>query len=145
MILEGWRDAILAGRYLAVRYDCTSTSVVHWINSLAKKVGLTGPSFSAVLQPSAEEIAALPPAAADGDEPPITKPQPSAEAAPPRDEQPRIAAVRAAAPSASVHMSLPELPPQPKPETAEAAAERERRYREIFEIPQPNPRRRWRG
>jgi len=39
MILEGWRDAILSGRYLAVRYDCSSPSVAHWIARLGRKVG----------------------------------------------------------------------------------------------------------
>ena len=38
MILEGWRDAILSGRYAAVHYDCASQSVAHWISRLAKKV-----------------------------------------------------------------------------------------------------------
>jgi hypothetical protein len=44
--------------------------VAHWINRLAKKVGLTGPTFAAVLHPGAEEIAALAPAADDPDRPP---------------------------------------------------------------------------
>jgi hypothetical protein len=39
MILEGGRDAIWSGRYLGVRYDCTSPSVAHWINRLANKSG----------------------------------------------------------------------------------------------------------
>jgi hypothetical protein len=38
----------------------------------------------------------------------------------------------------------PPPPPQPE-ESPEVAAERERRYREIFGIPEPKPRRRWRG
>jgi hypothetical protein len=145
MILEGWHDAILSGRYAGVHFHCASESVARWISRLAKKVRLTGPAFLAAAQMTAEEIAALPPAADDGGEPPMTKPQPSAQAAPPRDEQPQISAVRAASPSASVQMTLPEPSPQPMPETAEAAAERERRYREIFGIPQQKPRRRWRG
>jgi hypothetical protein len=41
MILEGWRDAVLSGRYDAVRYDCANTSVAQWINRLATKVRLT--------------------------------------------------------------------------------------------------------
>ena len=39
MILEGWRDAILTGRYAAVHYHCASPSVAHWINRLAKRSG----------------------------------------------------------------------------------------------------------
>lgn len=61
MILEGWRDAILSGRYSGVHYHCASASVAHWIRRLAKKVWLTGPAFFAAAQMSAEEIAALPP------------------------------------------------------------------------------------
>ena len=59
MILEGWRDAVWSGKYAAVRYDCASASVAHWIARLAKKVGLQRPRFTAVMQPTAEEIAAL--------------------------------------------------------------------------------------
>lgn len=47
MILEGWGDAILAGRYAAVLYDCANGSVAHWISRLAKKARLTGPTFVA--------------------------------------------------------------------------------------------------
>lgn len=144
MILEGWRDGILAGRYAGVHYHCASASVAHWISRLAKKVRLAGPAFFAAAQMSAEEIAALSPAADDGDEPPDSKPAFSAEAAQPRDEHLQIAAIRASSPPAPVQMKLPEAPPEPEPETAEAAAERERRYRETFGIPEPKPRRRWR-
>jgi hypothetical protein len=143
MILEGWRDAILSGRYLAVRYDCGSMSVAHWINRLAKKVGLTGPAFTAVLQPSAEEIAALPPAADEPDELPAPRPARSAETAPPADEQVQLAPVRAPLPPPPAPKKLPEPPPQPQHETPEAAAQRERVYREIFGIDEPD-RRRWR-
>ena len=69
MILEGWRDAIWSGKYAAVRYDCASTSVAHWIARLAKKVGLQRPRFTAVVQPTAHEIAAL--SAADAHEPTV--------------------------------------------------------------------------
>ena len=66
MILEGWREAIWSGRYTAVRYDCATASVAHWIARLAKKVWLIGPEFSAAVQKSAAEIAVLP-AVADDD------------------------------------------------------------------------------
>jgi hypothetical protein len=59
MILEGWRDAIWSGRYIAVRYDCASPSVAHWINRLARKVGLSDSAFVATVQTTPEEIAAL--------------------------------------------------------------------------------------
>lgn len=61
MILEGWRDAIWAGRYTVVRYDCASPSVAHWITRLAKKVGLTSSTFTAVVQTTAEQMPPSPP------------------------------------------------------------------------------------
>ncbi len=63
MILEGWRDALLSGRYGGVLYDCANASVAHWINRLAKKARLTGPRFVAGVQMNANEVAALRPAA----------------------------------------------------------------------------------
>jgi hypothetical protein len=39
MILDGWRDAIMAGRYAAVLYDCASVSVTLWITRLARRSG----------------------------------------------------------------------------------------------------------
>jgi len=93
---------------------------------------------------SAEEIAALTPVPNARDELPIGKPQPSAEAAQPRDERVQIAPVRAPLPSPPVQAARPKPQPEPQPETLEAAAERERRYREIFGLDEPRPRRRWR-
>lgn len=144
MILEGWRDAIWAGRYAAVRYDCASQSVAHWIARLAKKVGLAGSKFTAVVQTTAEEIAALA-AAQDVDELPVGT-QPSAEAAQPRDEPVQLAPVPTPPPPPPVHVERPE----PQPETPEEAAERKRQYRQIFGvedpfgIDEPAQRRRWR-
>ena len=60
------------------------------------------------------------------------------------DERVQIATdPRAAAPAAGAD-ELPEPPAEPEPETPEDAAERERRYREIFGLAEPRPRRRWR-
>jgi hypothetical protein len=143
MILEGWRDGILSGRYAGVHYHCASASVAHWISRLAKKVRLTGPAFVAAVQMSAEEIATLSPAADDVDELPVSKAQPSAGTAQPRDEQVQIAPVRAPLTPARVQPERAPYP-APEPETPEAAAERERRYRETFGIPEPKVRRRWR-
>jgi hypothetical protein len=56
-------------------------------------------------------------------------------------DQAQTAPVRAPAPEQA---TPPELPPAPEPETAEAAAERERRCRELFGMDEPKPRRRWR-
>ena len=54
MILEGWRDAVLSGRYAGVRYDCASASVARWISRLAKNVRLSGLDFPAAVQTTAE-------------------------------------------------------------------------------------------
>ena len=143
MILEGWHDAILSGRYTGVHYHCASASVVRWISRLAKRVRLNGPMFVAAVQMRAEEIAALSPAADDVDELPANMPQPCVEATPPRDEQ--VLAARVPTPiTAAPLCAEPGALPAPEPETPEAAAERERRYREIFGIPEPSTRRRWR-
>ena len=80
LILEAWRDAIQSGRYSDVHYHCSDASVAHWITRLAKKVGLTGPTFVAEAQLSAEEIAALPP-------PPTTSRR---QASPSRTRIPRL-------------------------------------------------------
>jgi hypothetical protein len=144
MILEGWRDGMLSGRYAGVHYHCANESVAHWIGRLATKVRLSDPAFFAAAQMSADEIAALPPAADADDELPGSKPELSTEAAQLRGEHIQIATIRASPPPAPVQMKLPEPPPEPEPETPEEAAERERRYREIFGIPKPRLRRRWR-
>jgi len=143
MILEGWRDGIMSGCYSAVHHHCANESVEHWIRRLARKVGLTGWEFAAAVQLSAEEIAALAPAADDVDELPMNEPQPSVGATPPCDEQVLAAPVPAPLTPARVQPERA-APPAPEPETPEAAAERERRYREIFGIPEPGTRRRWR-
>jgi hypothetical protein len=143
MILEGWRDGILSGRYAGVHYHCANASVAHWISRLARKVRLTGPTFFAGVQMHAEEIAALSPAADDGDDQPVGKPRLSPEAARGPDEPVQIAPVRAPLLPAPVQTERAE-PPTPEAESPEVAAERERRYREIFGIPEPKARRRWR-
>jgi hypothetical protein len=143
MILEGWRDAIWSGRYAAVRYDCASPSVAHWISRLAKKFGLTGSTFTAVVQTTAEQIAALSPAAPDN-EPAFDEARPSGESERAPGEEVQTAPVRAPAQREPEQVAPSEPLPAPEPETAEAAAERERHYREIFGMDEQKPRRRWR-
>jgi hypothetical protein len=116
MILEGWRDAIWSGRYMAVRYDCASPSVARWINRLAKKVGLAGSDFTAVVQTTAEQIAALSPAAPDDDEPAFDDARPSREPARAPDDDVRTAPVQTSAPPEPVQVAPPEPPPAPEPE-----------------------------
>jgi hypothetical protein len=144
MILEGWRDGILSGRYTGVHYHCASAPVAHWINRLAKKVRLTGVTFVAAVQMSAEEIAALPPAATEDDELPVSKAEPSGVTVEQRDEHVQIASVGAPQAQPAARMKHREPPPEPEPETPEETAERERRYREVFGIPEAQPRRLWR-
>ena len=142
-ILEGWRDAVWTERYAGVYYDCANASVAVWIKRLAKKVHLAAPALTAAVQLGADEIAALSPAAAD-DEPVLSHPQDSPKAAPTIDEAIDMPHARAAVSGAPAPPKQPEPPAVSEPETAEEAAERERRYREIFGIPEPRRRRPWR-
>jgi hypothetical protein len=141
MILEGWRNGIVSGRYSAVHYHCANEAVEHWIRPLARKVGLTGGWFAAAVQMSAEEIAALSPAA--DDKHPAEEPQPSAETIPSRNETVRTTSAPPSGPPepVSVHAEVPPEP-APEPETAEAIGA-EQLYPEIFGITEPKPRRRW--
>jgi hypothetical protein len=143
MILEGWRDTIWSGRYIAVRYDCASPSVAHWINRLAKKVGLTDSAFLATVQTTAEEITVLSPAASDAEHD-FDETNSSVECEPAPDEQAQVASAGRPTPPESAQVAPPEPRPAAEPETPEAAAERERAYREIFGIDEQKPRRRWR-
>jgi hypothetical protein len=129
-VLEGWRDAVYAGQYSAVLYDCANDSVAHWISRLAEKVRLTRSEFSVVVQARAEEIGTLAPAA-DNDVPPASSSDTDTPSAP----EVAIDPVRTPALSVRVPAVRPAEPQEPDPETPEEAAERERRYREIFGIP----------
>jgi hypothetical protein len=143
MILEGWHNGILSGRYAAVHYHCASASVAQWISRLAKRLGLTGRTFRAEVQMKAEEIATLVPAANDPDEPHSHEQLRSRDTEPPGDELVQITPARAIVPAPRPE-KLPEPAPEPYRETPEAAAARERAYREIFGLDEPERRRRWR-
>ncbi|HUY59411.1 MAG TPA: hypothetical protein VMV16_06850 [Solirubrobacteraceae bacterium] len=143
MILEGWRDAIRNGRYARVQYDCSNRSGAAHIRQLAKQVRLSASTFSAIVQPTADQITALPPAPADH-EASVSKAR-TAEVTRLHDEQTKIAAVgvpQAAAPTA-VRPPEPPPPPEPEPEATEAAAAREEFIRELLHGP-AKPQRRWR-
>ncbi len=137
MILEGWRDALWSGRYIAVRYDCASPSVAHWINRLARKVGLTDSAFMATVQTTPEEIAALSPTLRDDE--PAFNPGSAAASVPGADQETQVALVPAPAPPQPVRVAPREPPPAADVETPEATAERLRAYREIFGIEDPKP------
>jgi hypothetical protein len=139
-ILEGWRDAVYAGQYSAVLYDCANDSVAHWISRLAAKVRLTRSEFGVVIQARAEEIRTLAPAADDPDE----SLRSASDTDMPSSSKIEIEPTRTAAPAVGIPAAQAAEPPKPDLETPEEAAERERRYREIFGIPEPRPRRRWR-
>jgi hypothetical protein len=134
MILEGWRDAIHAGRYARVQYDCASPSVVHRIRELAKNIRLSDSAFSAIVQPTADQITALSPATPpDSDEPAIAH-EPVAAL----EGQVVTPAPRLIAPLAPVQELAPESPRHP----AQGIAERERLIREPREEDMPRRRRR---
>jgi len=141
MILEGWRDGIVSGRYSAVHYHCANVAVEHWIRPLARKVGLTGGWFAAAVQMSAEEIAALPPAA-DDDEPVTSEPEPQPETASPRADQVSVAPLRAPPEPTPVATRQPEPLAPPRVELFDDAAQHPL-YQEVFGT-EPKPRRRWR-
>jgi len=141
LILEGWRDAIWSGRYHAVRYDCASPSVAAWIARLACKTGLTDTQFTADVQTTAEQIAALSPAAPTN-EPPVETPEPTLKAVPANDEP--IHPQPGGAPSPKPpEPRTDESTSLPQPDTAEASPERERMYRQVLGMDE-EPRRRWR-
>jgi hypothetical protein len=137
-ILEGWRNAVYAGQYSAVLYDCANDSVAHWISRLAAKVRLTRSEFGVVIQARAEEIGTLAPAV---DDVPATSSSETDMLSSPEVE---IEPDRTSDHPVRLPAAQPAEPPKPDAETPEEAAERERRYREIFGIPEPRPRRRWR-
>ena len=139
-ILEAWRDAILSGRYSDVHYYCSDASVAHWITRLARKVGLTGPTFMAEVQMGADEIAALSPAA--DDEPMTNEPRPHPDtASAPADPVP-VAPLRAMPDPTPVATDQLEPPASPEPELPDDAAQHPL-YQEVFGT-EPKPRRRWR-
>jgi hypothetical protein len=143
MILEGWREAVWSGRYTAVRYDCATASVAHWIARLAKKVGLDRPKFAAHVQTPPEKIAALA-AAIEAEEPAGDESQLPADSVQAIDRPNEAAPVPVPSP---LHPSRPDVPvtvSAQATETAETSAERDRLYREIFGIEDEQPRRRWR-
>jgi len=139
-ILEGWRNAVYAGQYSAVLYDCANDSVARRIDRLAARVHLTRSEFGLIIQPRAEKIRTLTPAADDTDEPPASNTDTDTPSSPEVESE----HVRTPASPVRVPAVRPPEPPKPNLETPEEAAERERRYREIFGIPEPVRRRRWR-
>ena len=138
-ILEGWRDAVYASQYSAVLYDCANDSIAHWISRLAAKVRLTRSEFGVVIQARAEEIAMLAPSA-DDDVPAAIRPETDVPSSPQIEVEP----ARTPASPVRVAAAQPTEAPTPDAEMPQETAERERRYRQIFGVPEPPARRRWR-
>ncbi|MGZ4237758.1 MAG: hypothetical protein ACXVWT_16930 [Solirubrobacteraceae bacterium] len=145
LMLEGWRDAVHGGRYAGVRYDCASASVARWISRVVKTVWSTAPDLSVSVQTTTQEIATLARADAEAEGRAAGDPETTAGAARTPNGKSSIEPVDVRVSAASGPMPTAEAErPAPRPETPEEAAERERRYREIFGIPEPKRRRRWR-
>jgi hypothetical protein len=129
--LEGWRDAINAGRYECVQYDCANEPLATWIKNLGKKIGLTRPQLRSIVQMPAEKIATLT-RVDQNTEPPTPEP----EAARPQlrlVEEP--APVRPPAPARIAVEPRPPEKPEPfveEPETPEEYERRRQHYYEIF-------------
>jgi hypothetical protein len=145
MILEGWHHAVLSGRYAGVRYDCASESVARWISVLARNVWLSGRSLLVAAQMGAQEIAALPPAAAE-DEQPVGGQQPAGDIRRLGQGEAQATTVRAREPTEplSAEREITEGPLRPQRESAEDVGARKRRYQEIFGPPESEGRWRWR-
>jgi hypothetical protein len=149
--LEGWRDAINAGRYEFVQYDCATESLATWIKNLGKKVGLTQPQLQSLVQMPPEKIATLPPVELNI-EPVTPKPEPEPAAA-----RPQLRLVEPPAPSPPVREPAPYItePPRPEaerpyvlePETPEEYERRKQAYFEVFgsygSFEPEKPKRRW--
>jgi hypothetical protein len=144
MILEGWRDAIWSEQYAGIQYDCASTAAVAKIRRLAKKERLTPPTFIAAAQRTGDEIRSMTPDP-DVDEPGTVPDASSPKAVVATDGRSNERQIQVVAPPAPPPRIIEAPPPPPEPaESPEAAAERERRYREIFGIPEPKRRGLWR-
>jgi hypothetical protein len=146
--LEGWRDAINAGRYECVQYDCANEPLATWIKNLGKKIGLNRPELRSVVQMPPEKIATLSPvdqnAALPAPEPEAARPQlrlvkDPDPAPPPQKPVPITAQPR--------QREEPE-PYVEEPETPEEYERRRQHYYEIFGSydsfgPPEKPKRRW--
>jgi hypothetical protein len=142
-ILEGWQAAVDAGRYASIRYDCASASVAQRIKRLADKVWLRSPKFVAAAQLKGQEIIDLvsadrQPVAPSSPEPPLPVQLPAVSFEHHKEVDQRRPPTPRSAPVATADR------PAREPESPEAAAERERIYRQVMGIPEPKQRRRWR-
>ena len=137
-ILEGWRDAVLNGRYSAVQYDCADPSVTRWITRLAANVSLSRSSFIAVTQKNAAEIAAISPTHPNPTDRPAVQATPPAPLKPVSRQPPPRAALTPA--SEREHPAHPSPPPQV--ESSETVDEVLQRYLETEAIAEAK-RRRW--
>jgi hypothetical protein len=131
--LEGWRDAVIAGRYDFVQYDCAHEHLATWIQRLGKKINFKSPGLRCVLQTPAAKIPTLGPY-----EPP---PKPAPEPKPLTQSQ----QARESAPY--VYGREPAAKSEPEIISPEEYELRKERYRELtggYDSFEPEePRRRW--
>jgi len=139
--LDAWRASIAVGQYAQVRYVAAAASASR-LQRVARDAGLSPAHFIVTECVVADESAAVPEVfeRTAGLALPVAQVVGGSGAPSPRPDA-RLAerAVAAQAPT-----PLPERPAPPL-NAGEEAAERERRYREIFGIPEPKARRRWRS
>ena len=149
--LEGWRDAVNAGRYECVQYDCATEALATWMTKLGEKVRLRHPELRSVVQTPLEQIAVLTQVEYPAAKPVVaeatragTRPQLRLV------EDPPPPPAREAAPY--THEARPQVEPAPgpPPETPEEYEARKQRYFEVFgnygsfEPPEKPKRRRFR-
>jgi hypothetical protein len=141
MILEGWRDAIWAEQYAAVKYDCASAAAAAKIRRIAKRAQLRPPEFVAAVQRTAEETRLI------GRDPDVDEPTrtPGERGQPPQVDSEHRTAGRELqlVPAPPPAPRIGEAPPPP-PEPEESRGDAAERYRELFGLPEPKQRRRWR-
>jgi hypothetical protein len=130
--LEGWRDAINAGRYECVQYDCANEPLATWIKNLGKKIGLNRPQLRSVVQMPPDKIATLTPVDQNAEpaaaEPEAARPQLRLVEAPAPAPPPRAPAPYTTEPR---HREEPK-PYVEEPETPEDYERRRQQYYEIF-------------
>jgi hypothetical protein len=142
-VLEGWHNAVTAGRYEFVQYDCVNEPLAHWIKRLGKKIHFTHPELHTDVQTPLGEIHTLPPAEA----PAKAEPEPEAES-----PRPALRLVERAAATVPSQERAPEADQEQAPkmrgslardDTPEEAAARRQRINEILGIEEQKPKRRW--
>jgi hypothetical protein len=120
--LEGWRDAVIAGRYDSVQYDCSHEHLATWMRKLGKKINFTRPALRCVVQTPAEEIASLGP----------YEPTPAPPPEPERVQQELVVKQPVRDPAPYIYAREPLVRMKPEPLTPEDHERRKELYRELM-------------